>query len=247
MALVKVTRQQHPSICAEYQAGKTLAEVSILFGISRERVRQILEENGLNGKSGGIHRKVEIKKEKSDQRFFKNHGCTREQFEIVKGHHKEKSRSPWHAFKAQRRNAKSRGVEWRLVFWDWWLIWSDSGKWDDRGRGTNHYCMCRVGDAGAYEKGNVYIASVTHNSSLGKSLAIDRGICKTIVYSIVNGAGGPTAVSKITGVKAAYISQLCVRNIIPKSWFSDGRIESILEKTTIGLSTSQIFEMTNRI
>ncbi len=57
----------------------------------------------------------------------------------------------------QKSNAKQRGVEFKLTLEEWTNIWLDSGKWDQRGRGAEKYCMCRVGDQGCYELGNVFI------------------------------------------------------------------------------------------
>ncbi len=247
MPSIKISRQQHPELCRAYQSGLTQRQVARHFGISQERVRQILEENGLNGKSGGIHKRNQLREQRLSADFIKKYGCTKDQFELVKGHYSEKARSPWHAYKAQRRNAKSRGVPWNLLFWSWWLIWEKSGKWDCRGRGTGHYCMCRIGDAGAYEEGNVYIGTITHNSSLGRTLALERGAKTTLVYSMIKKAGGPSKVANEIGVKASYISQLALKNTIPKKWFNDGKLEAIKKLSSVTTPSKVIFEKTNRI
>jgi hypothetical protein len=61
------------------------------------------------------------------------------------------------AYTQHKSNAKTRGIEFRLTFDEWKQIWVDSGYWDQRGRGANKYCMCRIGDVGCYEVGNVFI------------------------------------------------------------------------------------------
>ena len=66
-------------------------------------------------------------------------------------------------FNAHKSNAKRRGVEFLLTFEQWVDIWSESGKWDERGRGADKYCMCRIGDKGAYSVGNVFIGQGKHN------------------------------------------------------------------------------------
>lgn len=58
-------------------------------------------------------------------------------------------------------NAARRGVEFKLTFEEWLNIWSD--KYDQRGTSINSYVMCRKEDKGAYEVGNVYINTVSHN------------------------------------------------------------------------------------
>jgi len=52
-------------------------------------------------------------------------------------------RIPKQAFQVQRSSAKWRDIEWFLTFEEWWDIWEKSGKWTERGRGINQYCMAR--------------------------------------------------------------------------------------------------------
>ncbi|MCK1966836.1 hypothetical protein MT962_000622 [Franconibacter sp. IITDAS19] len=238
MPLIKLERKYYPQVCEAYKAGNTHIEVAEMFGISRERVRQILEENGLNRKDGGVKKKAAKREEQRRKDFFKKYGCTREQFNSVCGHYSEKSKSPYYAFLMQKRNAKERNVEWRLLFWDWWNIWTESGKWLSRGRDSGCFCMCRVGDSGAYETGNVYISTVNHNTSLGKTLAAERKVKRTFVYSLIKRAGGPLKVSQKIGINPAYISQLANRNIIPTRWFSDGKV-SLISSLTGGKITPE--------
>lgn len=53
-----------------------------------------------------------------------------------------------HAWHAQRRTARLRGIEWKLDFKTWITIWQTSGKLHLRGRGNGKYVMSRVLDAG---------------------------------------------------------------------------------------------------
>ena len=62
-------------------------------------------------------------------------------------------------YKAQKSNAKTRGVNFLLTFEQWLAIWTESGKLDRRGRGADKFCMCRNGDIGPYEVGNVFIGT----------------------------------------------------------------------------------------
>lgn len=72
--------------------------------------------------------------------------------------------TPTRAFTTQRNSAKKRGVDWNLTLWQWWCIWEQSGHWNNRGPGQG-YVMCRHGDLGAYEPGNVFIATAIQNNS----------------------------------------------------------------------------------
>lgn len=77
----------------------------------------------------------------------------------------QKRITPKFAFACQRAQARRRKVDWKLTFEQWWQIWQDSGHWERRGRKWDCYVMCRVGDAGAYEAGNVFIGRMVENVS----------------------------------------------------------------------------------
>ena len=64
-----------------------------------------------------------------------------------------------------RQNANHRGIPFELTFDEWLQIWQDSGKWQLRGKGKGSYVMSRIGDAGPYKIGNVYINNQEDNAS----------------------------------------------------------------------------------
>ncbi len=161
-----------------YKAGKTLEEIGQVYGITRERVRQIMTRHlGITGKDGGksfladINRqKREAKREAKYQRKF---GWSFAEHQALVAYGKKMRsegsghyRCPVAAFNCQRQNAKVRDIEWRLNLAQWWSLWERSGKWGERGRGKDKFVMCRFGDNGAYEIGNVYIATLSHNSTI---------------------------------------------------------------------------------
>lgn len=71
--------------------------------------------------------------------------------------------SPWGRYVAHRANATRREIPFLLTFDEWLAVWRESGHFDERGNGGDRYAMCRYGDAGAYEVGNVYIATNRQN------------------------------------------------------------------------------------
>jgi hypothetical protein len=76
-------------------------------------------------------------------------------------------------YKMQERNAQAREIPFLLSYEQWLAIWTDSGKLDQRGRGAEKFCMCRFGDAGSYEVGNVFIGTGHENvraGNLGKEM-----------------------------------------------------------------------------
>lgn len=166
------------AMAAMYQGGKILEEIAAVYGVTRERVRQIIKRYGNVPSSEGGAAVRALRKEreaasKRDRDSLEKYGCTyKEYIDLVRigtqalmdGY--TRAAAPTGAFQAQRRSARDRGIEWNIKLWDWWQVWEKSGKWNLRGRTRGHYVMCRFGDVGAYEVGNVYIATCSHNCSV---------------------------------------------------------------------------------
>lgn len=164
-------------MAALYRDGYTLEKIGEQYGITRERVRQIISKvHGLSGADGGKHvtaiKNQRRKASKKDASFFKKYGCTHAEWlefvelgKVMMAEGKGAYRTPTGAFRCQKRNAKNRGIGWELTIIQWWQIWQDSGKWDERGRGKG-YVMCRHGDEGPYAVGNVFIDTGANNSSV---------------------------------------------------------------------------------
>jgi hypothetical protein len=177
--IIAASKDRATSMAALYREGYTLEEIGKQYGVTRERVRQLMTKHfGIRSQHGGMHRLVADRRRaaqaKRDAKYLRSHGCTFEQYCHVRemgramtaaGVHYE--RTPLGAFGRQRFNAKTRGIGWELTFWEWWTIWQQSGHWEQRGRG-NGYVMCREGDSGPYAVGNVFIATAAKNSSDGQ-------------------------------------------------------------------------------
>lgn len=165
------------AMCAMYKGGKTLEEIGNVYGLSRERVRQVLKKYyGMTGVDGGhaasVDRRRKSVKAKKDSACLAKYGCLYDDYvslvrigKAMKAEGIGTCRTPTGAYHSQRRNAINRGIEWNMKLWDWWQVWYLSERWEDRGREKGQYVMCRFGDVGAYELGNVYIATSDHNVS----------------------------------------------------------------------------------
>lgn len=171
--------QRNAAMAALYRDGYTLQQIGDQYGVSRERVRQVIDALGVVASEGGVSKRAQIakarRKAKDDARYMHRWGCT-------VGQHREllrigrdmmasgigRDRTPTGAFQAQRRNAANRGIGWELTLWQWWTIWQESGHWDERGRCGVSYVMCREGDTGPYAVGNVFIATNIDNVSSSK-------------------------------------------------------------------------------
>lgn len=177
--VVAKSRERAEAMAALYRGGYTLEQIGSQYGLTRERVRQLMAKHfGITGADGGHHTQIAVKKARvrayRNDRYMKSHGCTWAQFVEVRAIGKamkeagaRHGRTPFGAYQSQRRNAGARGVGWELTFWQWWTIWLESGHWEQRGRGQG-YVMCRRGDVGPYAVGNVFIGTAAQNSYEGQ-------------------------------------------------------------------------------
>ena len=67
-------------------------------------------------------------------------------------------------YSRQHWNACRRDIGWLFTFDTWWDVWEKSGKWDQRGTGTDKYMMCRIDDSGPYAPDNVTIKTSSENA-----------------------------------------------------------------------------------
>ena len=73
-----------------------------------------------------------------------------------------KENSERFAYSQQKHCAKQRDVSFLLSCEEWITWWGDD--FDKRGRGREDLVMCRYGDTGPYEIGNIYKATKSENS-----------------------------------------------------------------------------------
>lgn len=87
-----------------------------------------------------------------------------------------------HRYWQARWFAKKRGIDFHLTFDEWDAWWLKNGVDKNHSTGPSlgdSMCMCRYGDSGAYELGNIYCATRRQNSIDGN---INSGIvvgCET--------------------------------------------------------------------
>jgi len=143
-----------------YRSGLTLQRIADIEGVSRERIRQLIARVGVTGRDGGISVMSKSKKESIERvrvrKFMERYGCVPSSVQGVTSRERT-------LFRAQRRNAFDRGIEFTLTLEQWLSVWVKSGHYHDRGRGQNKFCMGRIGDIGPYAIGNVYITTNSQN------------------------------------------------------------------------------------
>jgi hypothetical protein len=149
----------HSKIISDYQAGMSMPKIAELHNVSRQRIQQILKKYNISRLDGGAYlRGKEIKSlqmHERDSRYLDKIGCTF-------GEYKQISQAARTAYQYQKRNAAARKIGWAFTLYTWWVVWQNSGKWGQRGRGYG-YVMARKEDIGVYSPENVYICTSQQN------------------------------------------------------------------------------------
>jgi hypothetical protein len=167
--------QREANMCELYADGSTLDEIGALYGITRERVRQLVGRHGFNGKHGGkrirgAKRKAEREEQSAaarDARCAAMFGCDYATVVAL-----NEGLTPWNKgalskkYSMQRRNAIRRSIPWQFNYPEWHQVWVDSGHLSERGRGDG-YVMGRNNDDGPYVFWNVHICTSSENIKEG--------------------------------------------------------------------------------
>jgi hypothetical protein len=171
-----------------HRAGFTLAQIGTMYGITRERVRQILQRIGVGRLDGGSHRQSQRHRAEKEARriaacnarSIEAYGCDRETLlRLNAGLALHAKGSMALAYKYHRHNATLRGIGWEFTFPEWCRVWVESGKWEQRGRTRDQYVMARKNDFGPYAAWNVYITTLSQNFKDYQAELKRRGVvCK---------------------------------------------------------------------
>lgn len=108
-----------------------------------------------------------------------------------------------HKYACHKGKAKHRGIPFNLTYEQWWNIWEQSGKWEERGSGLNQYVMSRINDQGAYEIGNVIIQLASQNKkegNLGRKIPRTKEHQEKLTASIKRTMSDPNWVNPKKGI-----------------------------------------------
>lgn len=175
--MAKTNSVDRQALVRDYKEGMSLRKLGALHGISHEAVRKLLTSMGLDRLDGGAailalkNTPVKLSQSKAEgqRREFRSRaywGMTAAEFDahVAQYGNRHVASSPMRAYVFHRQNAKRRGLKWGFTFGEWWKVWVDSGKWDQRGRHADEYVMARYGDGDApYAPDTVYICTASEN------------------------------------------------------------------------------------
>jgi hypothetical protein len=165
-----------------YKKGSTLQDIADVYGVTRERVRQVLHKAGVSRQDGGGSLRARQKKAaaiaaqvgRAEAAARRRFGCSVRDLQMLGGWCSKVKDSIAGYYVQQRVNAAARGIRWQITLPEWWAIWEQSGRWEQRGNRRNSFVMCRFGDCGPYSSDNVYIDRMWRNSRDGKRGALQR-------------------------------------------------------------------------
>jgi hypothetical protein len=187
-----------------YRQGLTLEKIGQSFGLTRERVRQILVKNGIRREDGGQAKCARAKSAAHQLRkeadAIKRYGVTYEQARLAS------ASGLMRAYVMQRNNAGKRGIAWNLNFAQWYDVWLVSGKLDQRGRGKGKYVMSRIKDAGGYEIGNVHIQLAVENSREAVAKWLGKRKQHKGVFCLYPGTDKPFVVKRVGRFETAELA-----------------------------------------
>lgn len=133
-------------MAAMYKSGQTLQEIGRHYGITRERVRQLITKyHGLRGGDGGATLTSTLARaarlNKREARYQRRYGCSREQYRAIQ------RTGGTRAYTELQRNTTRDGIKLELTLWQWWNLWQGSGHWSERGRGHGYWLFRLRSDA----------------------------------------------------------------------------------------------------
>lgn len=188
MEAIEKDLKREALIIKEYLAGEKIKVIAKNYGISNQRVSQIAKRNGYSSldRAGFISKNEKIEKankikmqawSKRNLECISRAGCGIEEYEKIRLIKSNSGLTPQQAFKAHKRNSRTRGIEFKFKFKDWWDIWDKSGQWGNRGMKMGQYVMGRKDDKGPYSAENVIIQTCSSNVSDGHAYR-SKVLCK---------------------------------------------------------------------
>lgn len=154
-------------IARRFLARETLTEIADDYGITRERVRQIVRREGVTPQQRGEpqRRRDAIERQKKrekarkrarEERIKQRWGISAQQYDKLRAYDENLNRTPMGQFQYYKHSSNARGVPFNLEFKDWWALWRQH--WHKRGRNDREKLVMVRKDFGRpIEKGNVQV------------------------------------------------------------------------------------------
>lgn len=164
---MKQDKQRDRAIAKRFVAGELLREIGLDYGMSRERVRQIVRRAGVTPQKRGQPQRrrdrekrqrehEKARKRAREQRIKDRWGISAQQYDKLRAYDDNLNRTPLGQYLYFKHSSKSRGVPFSLAFKDWWAVWRQH--WHKRGRkDRDKLVTARKDFARPVERGNIRV------------------------------------------------------------------------------------------
>ncbi len=142
-----------------YRSGKTLEQIGNQYGITKERVRQIIR-NSISAKEGGkTVSSIKSNKEKKDKKLnaeIQKFGCSYAEKQLIPSKFRV-------AFTCKLKLWKAT-TTCSITIKEWYDLWLESGHIHQRGKGKGTYVMIRIDKTKPYQIDNMHIILLEESS-----------------------------------------------------------------------------------
>jgi len=151
------------SIATDYAMGHNCRQIAKHFGMTNERIRQILKRLGYDAKDRLLHARALINKQitqdikaRKAKKIMDKYGCSIDEWLSTKseyaGHH-----TLLYRYKNIKYKCKYSNVAFELTLPEWIRIWRESGKIGQMGSHKGQYGLFRIDPSRGYVHGNLMV------------------------------------------------------------------------------------------
>lgn len=165
--------------------GMTLQAIGDIYGITGERVRQLIgdlvprEKRGIAITAKENRKKREQEKLNNTTRWRTEScktifGCTLEEYKKINGGLSPRSDFVMRYVEKRKNVLSHADAEWNLSLVDYYKLWKESGKRRSIGKEKHKYCLTRKDLTKGFTKDNCIITTKTKSSQAGIKYAMGR-------------------------------------------------------------------------
>lgn len=175
--------ERNEAICRKFKSDMNMGEIAAAYGVSRQRIQQILAREEIYWMDGGAHLHAEAARAKTredrarrrEARALRTYGCSyAEMVKLNMGMSASDIGSPAFKYRDQRRNAKRDGVTFEISFPVWVGIFERSGGISNRGLYANGLVLGRKDKSKGFTLDNVHVVTLSENAHNTRMQALER-------------------------------------------------------------------------
>ncbi len=141
-------------IVARFLKGETSSELGVEYGLTRQRVIQILSQLGVEIAKGGFALKCQQAQQARQvlrqSEINRSYGTSRATVASIPANVRR-------AYSSQRRWVSSAGMDWSFNLESWWKVWHESGNFEHRGANQGQFRMRRRDNTQSWGPTTVFI------------------------------------------------------------------------------------------